>query len=274
MLPEVIASIGGAWAVKKILGPTLDLLGEEMRSRIESQCVKVLISAHNKIEDLEDGKAANLRVTHDALQCASLADSDLVSEYCGGILAGSRSEDGKDDSLVPFVNVVRALSSRQVRLHYDIYRSLEGIKARHFAVKEKRPDWVTPPTPPIFIGGIGAANRDTDLLILQQNGLISSFSCPIIGIARNQSDESGVVAYGFLETVPSWFGWALYAAAHNHLEMMYRLGIDDFGTLEGAEPPPEHYGESLNEVLGQIGYHQVEGRWWSVSADSPQPGEA
>lgn len=257
MLPEVLSAIGGIWAVKKILGPTFDLMGEELRNRIETHYSKVLSSVHRKIANLEDGKAANLRVTYEALQSASLADSDLVSEYCGGMLAASRSSDGKDDTLVPFVNVVRALSSRQIKLHYDIYRCLEGIKARQFAAKQDRSDWVTPPTPPIFIGSISAGpETDTDLQILLQNNLISSCRCEVIYTISNQEENKKVYAYVYMAPIPSWFGWALYAAAHNQLTMMYRLGIDDFGKLEGADPP-KHYGESLEDLLDQVDIRQV-----------------
>lgn len=259
MLPEILSAIGGVWTVKKILGPTFDLMGEELRNRIETHYLKVFSSAHRKIADLEDGKAANLRVTYEALQNASLADSDLVSEYCGGLLAASRSSDGRDDSLVPFVNVVRALSSRQIKLHYDIYRCLEGIKARQFAAKQDRKDWVTPPTPPIFIGSIGIPSEiDTDLQILLQNNLISNWHRKLIHTVSNQEENERSSIYPYIAPIPSWFGWALYAAAHNKLTIMYRLGIDDFGTLEGADPP-EHYGESLEEVLDQIDLHQVPG---------------
>jgi len=53
-------------------------------------------------KNLEDGKAANLRVTRDVIWNGAVTDDEVCAEYFGGILAASRTEDGKDDSAIQF----------------------------------------------------------------------------------------------------------------------------------------------------------------------------
>ena len=55
---------------------------------------RILASAYRKTKDVEDGKSANLRVAHDILQNGAFCADEFVSEYLGGLLASSRSNDG------------------------------------------------------------------------------------------------------------------------------------------------------------------------------------
>lgn len=49
-------------------------------------------------------------------------------DYLGGVLAASRTPDGRDDRAVAWSNLVTSLSSLQVRAHYLLYREwAEGL---------------------------------------------------------------------------------------------------------------------------------------------------
>ena len=117
--------VGSAWAAKKVLGPTLDAMGDDLASCYKFGVQKILASACRKTKDIDDGKAANLRVAHDILRNGAFSTDELVLEYFGGLLASSRSSDGWRDDATPFVDVVKSLSSSQLRLHYNMYNALE-----------------------------------------------------------------------------------------------------------------------------------------------------
>jgi hypothetical protein len=51
----------------------------------------------------------------------SLVDDDLGQHYFAGVLAGSRSKDGKSDDYVTYSSILSRLSTHQMRLHYVLY---------------------------------------------------------------------------------------------------------------------------------------------------------
>ena len=119
--------IPGADAARRILGPTADLIGEDLAKLYAKGRDHLMRAATRKVADLDDGKRANLRVARDVLWHGAFAESDICSEYYGGLLAASRSADGEDDTAIPFVNAIKSMSSLQIRTHYDIYWSFEKL---------------------------------------------------------------------------------------------------------------------------------------------------
>lgn len=81
-------------AAKKVLGPTLDIIGSDLAGLYEIGRDKILEAAFNKIDNPDDGKFANLRVSRDVFMNGSFSYADISVEYFSGILASSRSEDG------------------------------------------------------------------------------------------------------------------------------------------------------------------------------------
>ena len=113
----VIASgavVGAAWAAKKILGTTFDAMGGDLASFYRAGVDRILASACRKVNDIENGKSANLRVAHDILRNGAFCADEFVLEYFGGLLASSRSSDGWKDDATPFVDIVKSLSSSQL----------------------------------------------------------------------------------------------------------------------------------------------------------------
>lgn len=63
----------------------------------------------------------NLRALKSIIEKGRFCEDEITSEYYGGLLASSRTEDGEDDRAVGYLNVVSKLSVSQIRFHYVAY---------------------------------------------------------------------------------------------------------------------------------------------------------
>jgi len=132
-LPEPITTIGGAAVVaylskdgvSKLLGPTAEYLGGEMKGLIEKSqknITSVFKKAEKKCgEKLETPGAVNVRVMKHVYDEARYSEDELLAEYFGGVLASARTEDGIDDRGVYYAQIVKSMSSYQLRCHYLFY---------------------------------------------------------------------------------------------------------------------------------------------------------
>lgn len=121
----------GEWALRKILGPVFSEIGDDLKRLYVTGRDKLLEASIRKIDDIDDGRVANLRVARDVLLSGPFAEGDICAEYFGGVLASSRSVDGADDSCIPFVAVVKSLATSQLRLHYIVYSTLQRLLNHH-----------------------------------------------------------------------------------------------------------------------------------------------
>ena len=55
---------------------------------------------------------------------AGWADDEMVAEYLGGVLAGAKTEDHRDDRAVTYTAQIRRLSSYALTVHYLVYHAL------------------------------------------------------------------------------------------------------------------------------------------------------
>lgn len=109
----------------RVLGPSAAAVNEALRGCSEYQLrnvQRIVECAAAKSGALEDDTVVNVRVAHVVLADGSSCDDELVIHYLGGMLAGSRSPQGRDDRAVPWSKVVTSLSALQVRAHYLLYR--------------------------------------------------------------------------------------------------------------------------------------------------------
>ncbi|MDQ7005361.1 MAG: hypothetical protein Q9N67_10760 [Ghiorsea sp.] len=132
-MPEPITTIGGAAViaylskdgVSKLLGPTADYLGGELKELVEksqNNVYSVFKRAEKKCGDrLDKPGTVNPRVMKHVYDEARFCENELLSEYFGGVLASSRTKLGKDDRGVYYSQIVQALSSYQVSCHYLFY---------------------------------------------------------------------------------------------------------------------------------------------------------
>jgi hypothetical protein len=127
----IIEIIGGGTAAQiaaKVLGPTAEMYGEDLKElvlRRRANLSRIFSTLEHKygvdeLNQLGEGAVAP-RVLRGVLDEGSFVEDDVGAEYFAGVLASSRTADGKDDAGVALIEVMNGLSSAQLRLHYLIY---------------------------------------------------------------------------------------------------------------------------------------------------------
>lgn len=114
--------------IEKLLGPTFEYYGIGLKNTVESFNKKAKDNL-NKIfqksiikkgERLKEKEIINPRILKEVVLDGSFCDTEIVQEYYSGILASSRTENGNDDGIY-YINIIKGLSSRQLKFHYAIY---------------------------------------------------------------------------------------------------------------------------------------------------------
>ena len=245
---EFEISIPGEWAIKKAFGPLLSELGEDLQRLYVVGRDRLLAAATRKIENIDDGRVPNLRVARDVLWNGAVSDDEVCAEYFGGILASSRTDDGKDDSCIQFVDVIKSLSAKQLTLHYVTYYALNKL-----LIQEKSPINVAQASElqtvsvwmsSIELGEVHGIKLDTDCNALWRSGLLHEY--------RFDNETSGDKSLPFTMAKPTSFGVMLYAAAHNKIDRWRKFPTSDLGSFEGIEPPKVYVASlaSLKKLSG------------------------
>lgn len=133
---ELIAAIGGSWVVKKVFGPTLDQIGDDIRGRYSEQrtqrAQRIVGIASEKLGDsVDESQAIPPRIVLKVLDEGSWSDAAISAEYFGGVLAASRTSDLDDDRGIVWASVLSRLSTYDLTLHYLIYDSFRRIHLGH-----------------------------------------------------------------------------------------------------------------------------------------------
>jgi hypothetical protein len=119
------SAVGGAKLVEKILGPTAEYLGNGIRTWTENRVknvARVFQKAQVKLGDrIQADGAVPPRVLKEVLDNGSFCDDELTAEYFGGVLASSRTPNGRDDRGATYLRLTSDLSSYQIRFHYVCY---------------------------------------------------------------------------------------------------------------------------------------------------------
>lgn len=123
------SGIGGAKIIEKILGPSADYIGKQIKEwtkkRIENTS-KIFKNAEEKLGDkINDSGRVPPKVLKGVLEDGAWCEEDLQIEYFGGVLASSRSGISRDDRGGYFVSLISRLSTYQLRTHYLIYHSFK-----------------------------------------------------------------------------------------------------------------------------------------------------
>ncbi|RYZ84399.1 MAG: hypothetical protein EOP06_18145 [Proteobacteria bacterium] len=250
------------WALKKVLGPTLETVGKDIQGLYEVGRDMIIRSAENKVSE-EDGKTANLRVTRDVFWNGSYSNDEISAEYFGGVLASSRSDDGSDDSMVPIAETIKALSSGQLKLHYLIYRSLnELFVGRGIFLDVGRVSLMSTVKIWFFrseLEPLISSDFRTSLTILIRHGLIRSFDL-------KAHHEFGAIVM----VVPTSYGIITYAAAHNRFSEWHEFSREHFGDFEGVDDEL-CFGGSPSELINRTCEEESlveEDGYWDDSDDS------
>ena len=123
-------------SINRILGPTSDYLGDSLRTFVENpKNSQVAIKIANTLSvakkrlgnKIHEPGQIPLRIARTILSEAAYSESDIAVEYFGGVLASSRTRDGRDDRGVMIAKIVTSLSTYQLRAHYLIYSTISGL---------------------------------------------------------------------------------------------------------------------------------------------------
>lgn len=250
-MSEILAGaggLGGLWALKTVLGPTLTIIGDDLPKLYAIGRDKIIQKAMQKGATETDGKTANLRVAKEVLWNGSFTQSEICAEYFGGILASSRTQDGDDDSSLPFLELIKGLSSRQLHLHYVIYHGLnrqflskEGL-AFPYSAREFEQNQIVFNLAELFALGL---IPDQDANVLRQTGLVSKF------IIKMRDDEKKFLKRPHALFSPTVHGAMLFAVAYGELRRYLKIGLEQFPDLENVQTP-SYSADSLAKALEEM----------------------
>lgn len=111
--------------LQKVFGPPAEELGIALGRLVEYRCRnfgRIVEKASKRAKNNKSVGAVNPRFAFLLLQEGSLCDDELMADYLGGLLADSKSPDGRDDRAITWCHIITSLSSFQIRAHYLMYR--------------------------------------------------------------------------------------------------------------------------------------------------------
>lgn len=244
MATEDLALMAGtAYVAQQLFGKTLAEMGDDLNKVYKSNRDKLLAKAASKVVNPDDGAKPNLRVARDVIWNGAVTDDEVCAEYFGGLLAASRSADGKDDSALIYVDCIKALSAKQLHLHFVIYNSLQSQLLK--SGKNINPGmqdelsrtevWFAANE---LMGRLGL-NPIIDLNVLHRQGLVSAYA--------TNNHVVGDKSLPYVKANPTTFGVLLYAAALNSLPTWRQFGQSAF-THACEIPLPALCASTLDEL--------------------------
>jgi len=126
-----LAILGSKDIIVKILGPTADYLGGELRSYTEKGAAnlrRIFSNTEKRLGDrLDQPGQVPPKVLKNVLTEGYFCEDELAAEYFGGVLASSRSEVSRDDRGASFVALIGRLTTYQIRTHYIVYHVIKDL---------------------------------------------------------------------------------------------------------------------------------------------------
>ena len=232
----------GGYVGTKLFGTALATMGDDINKLYVKGRDKIVEIATQKVNNPEDGKKVNLRAARDVLWNGAITEDEVCSEYFGGMLAASRSEDGKDDGVVHYVDTIKAMSARQLELHYVIYRAWQTmLLAEKSVINVAQSNDVN--AKQVLMGGLELLGRklryDRDLTVLHRLGLIANF--------KYDTHVAGEKSLPFVEVTPTTFGVMLFAVAHNKIDSWRDFPAESYVSATGILPL-NYFAESLEKL--------------------------
>lgn len=232
----VKVSLPAEWAVKDTLGPTLKAIGIDLESLYQyakKGTAKLFVAANMKLKKSKkpvDGQTTNLRVARDVIMNAPYSDDEVSAEYFAGLLIESRSEDGKDDSAMYYLDIIKSMSAKQILLHYLVYSSINKLTTKNQVAQglnmhqsgELGNLAIAVSTLEIGMSGI---RKDIDYNAIYSKGLISAYEY------KTDKDEQGN-EYNVSIFYPTILGIQLYAAASSELDNWDKFNKQEIGNFE------------------------------------------
>jgi hypothetical protein len=186
-----LAAFASKEIITKLLGPTADYIGGEMRNLVQKCNINlndIFLKACRKLgKRIDEPGIVNPRILRCILDDGGFCEDDLTKEYFAGVLASSRTSEGKDDRGVTNAKLISNLSSFQIRTHYVFYTMLRKAFGPHSSVVFPGTDrymmFIYIPTD-IYYSAMGILDDYPD-----HDGRISILSHSMNGIRRNDLIE-------------------------------------------------------------------------------------
>lgn len=125
------SAIGGAKVVEKILGPTSEYIGEQLKEwtvKKVTNTANIFKNAEKKLGGKinEPGKVPP-KILKSILEDGAWCEEELQVEYFGGVLASSRTGVSRDDRGAYYTSLISRLSTYQLRTHYLLYQNVKKL---------------------------------------------------------------------------------------------------------------------------------------------------
>ncbi|QUD81720.1 hypothetical protein J8M97_18370 [Gordonia polyisoprenivorans] len=112
--------------LKAVVGPTAEVVGEVFAEWADIRLrnfLKISTAADELIDPDSDG-SVHPQVLNRILADGAWCDDDVTQRYSGGVLAASRTKDGREQRGAYYANILAFMTPEQVRLHHIIYSAL------------------------------------------------------------------------------------------------------------------------------------------------------
>lgn len=222
--------------IKKVLGPSADYVGGEVKNLVAKANVNlsaVLANAAKKLGNrLNSSGSVNPRVVRQVWEEGQLCEDEIAVEYFGGLLASARSPDGKDDRAVNLLATVRALSVFDLRFHYLTYSLVRHFftgRSFRVSIQEDRATMAVFMPFEVYMEAMNLKDEGVSLdiaahslLALVQHELIDHRF--VMGPPAVLAKHCPSIKVPGIVLIPSFLGAELYLWAHGRSEMR----IDEF----------------------------------------------
>jgi hypothetical protein len=261
-MPDVLYAIGGLKVANRVLGPSIDEVGEALRRVTERKLTNVgnvIRKADKKSQDRDgaDGEL-DLRAADAILREAMVAESEVASDYLGGVLASARSQGSGDDA-VAWSSLISRMSTRELTLHYMIYTAIRNEAIGHHEInfmEQQGREQLRSFIPYSGIDGPGLMQSmsipEWQRLSLITTGLDRErlFEQAFSYGQNVKFDQDGLQFNGGLEVAPSFNGMNLFMWGHGlgAAGITQYLDEEPMEPLEGVNVPKAYLRQPLGEA--------------------------
>ena len=127
----IITTLGGVELIKKVLGPSFDYIGNNLKlytEKMHRNLAAIFKKADKKLGDrINDAGSVSPKVIKSILENGAWCEEELQAEYFGGVLASSRNDCPRDDRGAYYSGIITSLTAYQIRLHYLIYMEIRRL---------------------------------------------------------------------------------------------------------------------------------------------------
>lgn len=243
----IALAYGGKELVGKLLGPTVEYIGERTASlvkRADQNLVEILNTAVRRLgQRIDTPGAVPAKVVRALLSEGAFCEDRLTAEYFGGVLASSRTENARDDRGAALTSLLGRLTTYQIRSHYLLYAAAKALFSSGERPHPGAPEWRLFITSTDFAAGMEFGTAEDPEVITGHSALGLQRELLLDGdvlfgdamspqLAHLHPPSSGIAFK------PSLLGSELFLWGHGRGDLAPSRLFDDDTALEGAPELP------------------------------------